>query len=61
MLLNILKIMVNEIKKIIIQFFPPILVNFLRKLRRKENKLHFGYSKVRERWIKAAEKKKIGK
>lgn len=39
MLLNILKIMVNEIKKIIIQFFPPILVNFLRKLRRKEKKI----------------------
>ena len=24
---------------------------------RKEGKLHFGYNKVRERWIKAAEKK----
>ena len=31
------------------------------KLRRRENKLHFGYNKVREKWIQAAEKKKTGK
>ena len=31
------------------------------KLRRKENKLHFGDSKVRDKWIKAAEKAKTGK